>query len=147
MVTIKTLLQNITRRQSKYLVLLGIMYSLLLFPQLATADIAGAEEAVSNMNAAMTTIEKAMKENRRGHAEGVSKLAKAAITQSEAAIKAMPSHDPHGRQAIDLLKEAIIHLQVVTRVSTARGAKKAAADAMSALDFVDAALMHVQHAH
>jgi len=147
MLTIKTPLQNITRRQSKYLVLLGFMYSLLLVPQLATADIAGAEEAVSNMNAAMTTIEKAMKESKGGDAEGASELARVAITQSEAAIKALPSHDAHGRQAIDLLKEAITHLQVVARVSTDLGAKKAGSDVMSALDFVDAALMHVQHAH
>ena len=131
MITIKAPLQKITRRQSKYLVLLGFMYSLLLVPQLATADIAGAEEAVSNMNAAMTTIEKAMKESKGGHPEEASKLARVAITQSEAAIKAMPSHEAHGRQAIDLLKEAITHLQIVARASTDRGAEKADADAMS----------------
>ena len=147
MVAIKAPLRNIVRCKSLYLSLLASLCSLLFIPQLAIAEIPGAEEAVTNMNAAMATIKEAIKESKSGHAKDVAELAKVAIRQSEFAIKAMPSHDPHGRQATDLLKEAITHLQVVARVSTDRDAKNAGADAMSALDFVDAALMHVQHAH
>ena len=141
--TPRTLQHNISR----VLLCLGFVCLFLLLPPLATADIPGAEEAITHMDVAMTTIEKAMKGSKGGHADTVSTLAREAITHSEAAIKVMPLHDGHGRQASDLLKEAITHLHGAVETSGKGSAKKAGADVMSALDFVEAALMHVQHAH
>lgn len=123
-------------------VMVGII---LLVPVWADADIPGAKESIEFIRASLAEIQVAEKGGEEGRADDLSDHADRAIPLIEKASKAMPLNNPHGREADSLLKEAVIHLQAAVGLVETRNGKRAVSHVSIALDFVDAALMHVEH--
>lgn len=123
-----------------------VLICIVVVPGIASAAIIGSEETMIHLNAAMSTLETAMAEGKNGNAAEASRLVGEAIANTREAISAMPS-DPHGRQAIDMLHEAMAFLHQAVKVGNEGLAKKAADHVMVALDFTEAAMEHVHHAH
>ena len=114
---------------------------------IAGADVAGSKEAISYMNATVSAVENAAKHAKQGDDQQVSLHARQAIEHAKQAINAMPMGDPHGREASSLLKEAIMNLDKAIERANGGSAKEATDHVNSALDFADAAILHVRHSH
>ncbi len=112
-----------------------------------SGDIPGSERALEWMQIAFSNIEIAVKRGYEGQTHDVTKHANVAKRAAESAIQVMPVSNPHGRQAVELLREAIANLDDAARDGQNGHLKPAIKKAAMALDFADAAVMHVQHAH
>lgn len=112
-----------------------------------SADIPGAERALEWMQIAFSNIETAVERGTEGQAADMTAHANVAKRAAESAIEVMPISNPHGREAAKLLREAIAHLDDAAREGQNGHLKPAINKAKIALDFTDAAVMHVQHSH
>ncbi|HIO22401.1 MAG TPA: hypothetical protein EYN18_08420 [Nitrospirales bacterium] len=123
-------------------VCLFILACFMVVPGIAIAIMGGSAETITHLNAPMSILEIAMTEGKSGNAVEVSRLADDAIALTKEAISTMPS-DPHGRQAIDMLYEAMAPLHDAVKVWNEGLARKATDYVSVALDFTDAAMGHV----
>ena len=112
-----------------------------------SAEIPGSERALEWMQIAFANIETAVEQGPQGQAADVTAHANLAKRAAESAIPVMPTSNPHGREAANLLREAITYLDDAAREGQRGHLKPAINKAKIALDFVDAAVMHVQHSH
>ncbi len=113
----------------------------------AYADLEGATESLKHMDATVSTIEDAVKHASQGHGDQVSSHSIQAIAHAEQAIKAMPTGNAHAREAVSLLKEAVVNLNKATHLANEGNTKKATSYVNMALDFSDAAILHLRHSH
>lgn len=113
----------------------------------ALADAPASERALEWMQIAFSNIEIVVAKGTEGQAADVTKHANVAKRAAENAIQVMPISDPHGREAAKLLREAIAYLDCAALEGQNDHLKPAINKAKIALDFADAAVMHVQHAH
>ena len=111
------------------------------------ADVPGSQEALTHMDATLAEVESAAKHAKQGHADKISNHSNQAIQHAKQAIEVMPTGNPHGREAGTLLKEAIANLTDAVQLVNGGQTKKAADRVYSALDFADAAISHLRHAH
>ena len=112
---------------------------------LVRADVPGSQEALKHMDATLAAVESAAKYAKQGHVEEVSDHSHQAIQYAQQAIEVMPTRNPHGREADSMLKEAIANLTDAVQFVNGGQTKKAAARVYSALDFADAAILHLRH--
>ena len=127
---------------------LVISFGLLFFGAgLVGADVPGSQEALKHLDATLAEVESAAKHAKQGHADEVSAHSNQAIQHAKQAIKVMPTGNPHGREAYSLLKEAIANLTDAVQFVDGGHTKKAADHVYSALDFADAAILHLRHSH
>ena len=111
-----------------------------------SAEIPGSERALDWMQIAFSNIETALERGKEGQAADVAAHANVAKRAAESAIQVMPISNPHGREAVNLLREAIAYLDEAALEGQNGHLKPAINKAKTALDFADAAVMHVQHA-
>ncbi len=111
-----------------------------------SAEIPGSERALEWMQIAFSNIETAVERGTEGQAADVTAHANVAKRAAESAIQVMPISNPHGREAVGLLREAIAYLDDAVREGQSGHLKPAINKAKTALDFTDAAVMHIQHA-
>ncbi len=124
-----------------------LMAVLVISGGVAYAGLEGAGESLKHMDAAVVTIEDAAKHASQGHGDQVSSHSSQAITHAEQAIKAMPTGNAHARESLTLLKEAVENLNKATQFANEGNTRKATNHVNLALDFVDAAILHLRHSH
>ena len=103
--------------------------------------------ALSHLNATLGAVEEAAGHAKQGHGDQTASYARKAIEHAKQAIDTMPTGDAHAREATGLLKEAISNLDKAVASADGGDVKKARSGINSALDFTDAAIMHLQHSH
>lgn len=104
-------------------------------------------DALSHLKATLAAVEEAAGHAKQGHGDQTSSYAREAIKHAKEAIDRMPAGDAHAREASGLLKEAIVNLDKAVASADGGDVKKARNGINSALDFTDAAIMHLQHSH
>ena len=114
---------------------------------LANADVPGSEDALKHMDVALAEVEKAVKHARQGQVEEMIMYSHKAIQYAQQAIEVLSTGNPHGREAYSLLKEAIANLTDAVQFVDGGHTKKAADRVHTALDFADAAILHLRHSH